>query len=149
MGGIKLRTPIEVVRAELEKARREYLQKVVNAMAYLGEQVVAIARDRTPEESWIDHTGNLRSSIGYVIAKNGVIVRESAFAPVIQGTKGSLAGKNLAYSVALKKTGIVLVVVAGMNYADIVEAIDGKDVLATPELYARANLQKVLNQLRL
>jgi len=36
-----------------------------------------------------------------------------------------------------------------MNYADVVEAIDGKDVLATPELYARQNLQKILKQLGL
>jgi len=140
---------MSAVKAELEKAQREYLQKVVNAMAYLGEQVVTIARNRTPEQSWRDHTGNLRSSVGYVIAQDGVIRKESTFAPVISGTKGSIEGRSLAYSVASKKRGIVLVVVAGMNYADVVEAIDGKDVLATPELYARQNLQKILKQLGL
>lgn len=147
--GITLRTPLDKVISELVDAKRKQLQRVVNAMSYLGEQVVTIAKDRKPEESWVDHSGNLRSSIGYVIAQDGEIVRESSFTTILNGYNGSLVGKSLAYSVALKKRGIVLVVVAGMNYADLVEAIKGKDVLATPEQYARANLPRMLQQLGL
>ena len=38
-----------------------------------------------------------------------------------------------------------LVVVAGMNYADKVEAMDNKDVLASTELWAKGEVQRHLN----
>ena len=39
-----------------------------------------------------------------------------------------------------------LVVVAGMDYAEAVEARDNKDVLASTELWAKQEIQKYLNK---
>ena len=39
-----------------------------------------------------------------------------------------------------------LVVIAAMNYAEYVEAIEGKDVLASTELWAKAEVEKRLQR---
>ena len=117
----------------------------------LGEEAIIIARDRPMEESWIDHTGNLRSSIGYAIYKNGNKATESGFlptsAPKGNGNEGQKQGRAFLESVAkgvIDTNSQSLVVVAGMNYAASVEAIDGKDVLATAELKTRAKLPEYM-----
>lgn len=120
----------------------------VRAFSRLGDECVKVARDRAPEASWIDRTGNLRSSIGYVIAHNGKIIHYSDFKQVKQGNEGTKVGKDLATEIVKRTVGdYVLVVVAGMNYAEYVEARDNKDVLATPELFAKKELPKMMEKL--
>lgn len=132
------------------KAEAERIQRLtIRALSYLGEQCVKVARDRAPELSWIDQTGNLRSSIGYIITHNGNIVQYSDFKQVKQGSEGIKVGKDLATEIAKQFSNeYVLVVVAGMNYAEYVEARDNKDVLATPELFAKAELPKMIEKLK-
>ena len=121
----------------------------IRALAYLGEQCVSLARDRAPELSWIDQTGNLRSSIGYIITHKGSIIQYSDFKQVKQGSEGTKTGKDFATEIAKQFSGdYVLVVVAGMNYAEYVEARDNKDVLSTPELFAKKELPKMLEKLK-
>ena len=121
----------------------------VRALASLGERCVKVARDRAPELSWIDQTGNLRSSIGYIITHNGNIVKHSDFQQVKQGSEGTKTGKDFATEIAKQFSNeYVLVVVAGMNYAEYVEARDNKDVLATPELFANKELPKMFERLK-
>ena len=68
--GIRMTTKMSEVNAYL-KAEAERIQRLtIRALSYLGEQCVRVARDRAPELSWIDQTGNLRSSIGYIITHN-------------------------------------------------------------------------------
>ena len=94
-------------------------------------------------------TTNLRSSVGYVIAKNGSIIQYSDFNQVKQGSEGVKAGKELAEELVKRfSNDYVLVVVAGMNYAELVEAMDNKDVLASTELWARNRLPKMLEKLK-
>ena len=133
------------LKAEAERIHR----LTVRALAYLGEQCVKLARDRAPELSWIDRTGNLRSSIGYIITHNGNIVQHSDFQQVKQGSEGTNTGKDFATEIAKRFSNrYVLVVVAGMNYAEYVEAKDNKDVLATPELFANKELPKMFERLK-
>ena len=133
-----------VIRAEAERVER----LTIRALSYLGEQCVIKARDRSSEESWFDQTGNLRSSIGYVIAHNGSIIGYSDFQQVKNGSEGVQTGKEFATELIKKyPIGYALVVVAGMNYAEYVEAMDNKDVLATPELFARKELPKMMQKL--
>lgn len=111
--------------------------------ARLGEECIIKVRDREPWESWIDRTGNLRSSIGYGVYDHGRKEIESTFKIVLQGTSGPQAGKQLLESLAKQYADTyALVVVAGMNYADEVEALENKDVLASAELYARSVIGK-------
>lgn len=118
----------------------------------MGEKSVIEAKDRSQELSWYDRSGNLRSSIGYVIVCNGRVLKESGFKQVQQGSAGIKQGRELAIELASKYSGgYALIVVAGMNYADKVEAMDNKVVLSSAELYAKQELpglmEKLINQI--
>lgn len=133
------------IRAEVERAN----MLTIRALAYLGEQCVMKARDRSGEESWFDQSGNLRSSIGYVIAQHGKIVKYSAFNQVMSGSDGTRVGKELAEELVRNYSNdYVLIVVAGMNYAELVEAMDNKDVLASTELWVRKELPNMMAKLK-
>ena len=121
--------------------------EILRALSYLGEQCVIKIRDRSANESWIDQTGNLRSSIGYAIYEKGRKEIESAFKIVKTGVEGSSEGKKMIDELASSYSNTyALVVVAGMNYAEYVEAKDNKDVLASTELCARKEVSKYLSK---
>lgn len=121
--------------AAFEVIRKE----IVFAFSKLGEECTARIRDRSAEESWIDHTSNLRSSIGYAVYDYGIKSVESTFATLGSGAEGSSEGKKMVQELASEYSKVfALVVVAAMNYADFVEAKENKDVLASTELWARS-----------
>jgi hypothetical protein len=101
-------------------------RKFILALSYLGEEFVNRAR---LINTYLDQTGNLRSSIGYVIAKDGKILRRN-YDQVGDANEGVTKGMNLADEAAAEHpNGIVLIVTAGMQYALYVEAM-GYDVLS-------------------
>lgn len=96
-----------------------------------GEEFVKVAR---LSGQYIDHTGNLRSSIGYVIAKDGKILGKDFKASESIGTDKE-TGKREAEQLAIDlvrtyNNGYVLIAVAGMKYAVFVEAMENKDVVS-------------------
>ena len=104
-------------------------------------------RDRSGEESWYDQTGNLRSSVGYAIYSYGRKQVESAFNSILGGADGSQKGKKMVADLASKYSDTyALVVVAAMEYAEYVEAIKSKDVLASTEIYAKSEVNKYLEK---
>lgn len=117
-----------------------------NALARLGEETVAYAKDRGPDESWIDHTQNLRSSIGYALYEHGYETIASVFSGM--GSKGTAEGRKMISDLAKEysNTAFALVVVAAMEYAEYVEALENKDVLASAELKAKAKVESVLQK---
>ena len=116
----------------------------IEALSYLGEECVKRVRDRSPKDSWNDQTRNLRSSMGYMVLYNGQPVQQGGFiptpnAPKGDGSKGRSDGeKFLQETVAevARDNSFALVIVAGMNYADKVEALENKNVLAGAHLFA-------------
>lgn len=121
--------------------------EIVRSLSWIGEQALTRIRDRSGKDSWYDQTGNLRSSIGYAIFDHGTKVIESAFNTVLNGAAGPLKGKALINSLASSYAETyALVVVAGMDYASIVEAMENKDVLASAELWATNELDSVLQK---
>ena len=92
--------------------------------------MVAHARTITPghPEGYEDRTGNLRSSIGYRIYKDGVAVEDGGF----QGGYGSTGGaEGQAHAKSalegyllsgVETEGWTIVIVAGMSYASAVES---------------------------
>lgn len=147
--GIRMTTRLEEVNKALLKEAERVERLTVRALARLGEQCVTKVRDRSGKDSWYDRTGNLRSSVGYVIAKNGSIIQYSDFNQVKQGSEGVKEGKELAEELVKRYSNdYVLVVVAGMNYAELVEAMDNKDVLASTDLWARDQVSKMLEKLK-
>lgn len=133
------------IKAEAERAN----MLTIRALSYLGEMCVIEAKDRPQESSWFDQSGNLRSSIGYIIVHNGKTIKYSEFNQVKQGSDGIKEGKELATELAKQYTsGYALIVVAGMNYAELVEAMDSKVVLASAELFARNELPNMMAKLK-
>ena len=143
--GAKRVTTMAQIRAKMEKATQKLHSEVVRTLARLGEECVIKAKDRPQTESWYDQTGNLRSSIGYIILRGGQIVKNGFKGKGV----GVATGKKFAEQIARKyPTNYVLVIVAGMKYAVHVEALENKDVLATPTLYARKRLPELMEQLK-
>lgn len=126
----------------------QQVERVTSALIYnlcaVGEQVLNQARSTN---SYKDQTGNLRSSIGYVVAVDGEVVQSSSFEVVKDGADGSMDGKSYALELVKQfPEGIVLIVVAGMNYASYVSA-KGYDVLDSSEVLADRLVPEILKQL--
>lgn len=134
---IKRTTSMSEIYDYLQKFSEKVHRLILRRLSILGEECIKEARDRTPEMSWYDQTGNLRSSIGYIIVCNGEIVKRSTFKKVKDGNDGPKEGMALAMEVAKDYSdGYALIVVAGMKYAAYVEAMGNKNVLASTEAYA-------------
>lgn len=143
-------------RREIESylARKRLLieKAIILRLKLLGEKCVAEARSLN---TYMDQSGNLRSSIGYVIVKNGAIIHSSSFEQVQPWSSsddaalnGGEVGEKYAKKLGLEhSSGYALVVVAGMSYASYVEAM-GKDVLSSAEHLAERELPKMLRQLQ-
>lgn len=105
-------------------------EKMYILMQRAGEEFVKIAREKG---KYTDHTGNLRSSVGYVIVADGRVLSEN-FELSDKGsdkTTGKLRAERLTGELAtLYKKGFVLIGVAGMKYAVLVEAMENKDVIS-------------------
>lgn len=132
-------TPLSEVDRILYKSFEILKNEITKSLVKLGEECIAKIRDRSKEESWIDRTGNLRSSIGYAVYDYGIKQIESAFQIVRNGNEGSSEGKKMISQLGNEySNAYALVVVAGMNYASYVEALENKDVLASTELWAKS-----------
>lgn len=112
----------ESVEKHLNSVSSDIESKTLAALQYAGEEFVSKARTT---QTYQDQTGNLRSSIGYVILKNGRSVLER-----FQGkSEGISAAQTTVNMVASEHPrGLVLIGVAGMNYAAAVES-KGYDVI--------------------
>lgn len=147
--GIRMTTKLDEIHKVLMKEANRVERLTIRALSYLGEQCVSRVRNRGGNKSWYDQSGNLRSSVGYVIAYNGNIIQYSDFNQIKQGSEGVSVGKNLAKELVKRyPNDYVLVIVAGMNYAEYVERKDNKDVLASTELWAMDQVPKMLEKLK-
>ena len=147
--GIRMTTKLSEVHDMLMREAERVESLTIRALSKLGEQCVTKIRDRAGDKSWYDQTGNLRSSVGYVIAHNKNIIQYSAFNQVKQGSEGVKTGKDLAEKLAKRySNNYVLIVVAGMNYAEFVEAMDNKDVLSSTELWVKEQVPLMLEKLK-
>lgn len=124
----------------------EVERQIIESLCRVGEEAVKLAKLIPPERGFNDQTGNLRSSIGYVVVKDGKPVNVS-FGAVKGGHAGVNEGQRLALQVGSNYTdGYALVVVAGMNYAVHVES-KGRDVLTSAEKFAEKEIAKELADL--
>ena len=117
-------------------------QRIIWTLAMVGEQFVNDARNI---QTYQDQTGNLRSSIGYIIARDGMIIQEN-----VEGKPEGLAkAKGVAREVLRENSkGFILIVVAGMEYAAAVES-KGYDVITGSIPAAKALLKAKIKEYRL
>ena len=124
----------------------EVERQIIESLCRIGEEAVSMAKTIPPERGFTDRTGNLRSSIGYVVFKDGKPVN-IAFEAVKGGHVGVHEGQRLAQQIGENYTdGYTLVVVAGMNYAVHVES-KGRDVLTSAEKKKKKAIAKELADL--
>ena len=114
-----------------------------NFIEVIGPKVVINAKNG----SYKDRTSNLRSSIGFILVKDGKIIRKGGFQQAIGGSESGDNGikEGEKYATELAKNagdGYTLIVVAGMNYARPVES-KGFNVLSRSGKY----LQKEVNDM--
>lgn len=146
--GIVPKFALKDVRSYMEQYASRAEEVVIRNLQRLGEQTIIKVRDRSGEESWYDKTGNLRSSIGYVVGRDGEVISEGGFSQVLNGSEGSSEGKRFAEELAAQLTGkYFLIIVAGMNYASYVEEMENKDVLASSSLFAEKELPKMVKRI--
>ena len=95
-------------------------------------------------------TANLTSSTGYAVVYNGRIIKQSNFEKVKQtATEGAVTGKELIRQLASSYSdGLVLILVAGMDYAVYVEA-RGYNVLNSAEDLAKWLVPEMLRKVGL
>ena len=142
--GVRQITPMAEVDAYLEEQIERIEEKISYNLSYVGEQCLNAARSTN---SYKDQTGNLRSSVGYVIARDGKIIQASDFKTIKQGREGSKDGAAFARQLVSEfPQGFVLIVVAGMNYAAYVSA-KGYDVVDSAELLAEQLVPNMMTQL--
>lgn len=141
---IKLVTPLSEIEAYIDKAAENVRNVIIDTLCEVGSRCITEARDNG---NYVDQTGNLRSSIGYAVVVDGQIVRSKVSEQVKEGVAGK--GEATAFLSRLAsehKTGICLIVVAGMNYAVYVEG-RGKNVLTSAKLLADRLVPQMLEQL--
>lgn len=140
------------VAAYLAQAMQTIEQDLVNRLIRVGETFVKNARST---DTYKDQTGNLRSSIGYIILKDGSqIMSNFKVAGAGKKNKGTQGGSGVnkgqeaaAIVAAQYPTGYVLICVAGMEYAAAVES-RGKDVITGSSLKAKQQLKESLAALK-
>lgn len=141
----------QFTRSDVEKRFGAFLDEIekqqIRQLQKLGEMCVTHARNIAPDNNGFnDQTGNLRSSIGYMVFHNGTAIH-SVYDQVKSGSDGVKAGESLAQKVGSENPqGVCLVVTAGMNYALYVEA-KGRDVISSAEHLAERELPRMLEKL--
>ncbi|MGL5913931.1 MAG: hypothetical protein ACRCZB_07170 [Bacteroidales bacterium] len=140
-------TPQSEVDNYLEEQIKRVERLCIRNLSYVGEQCVNEGRSAN---SYYDQTGNLRSSIGYIIIKDGQVAKMSSFELAGRGTDrvtGQRDGREFANKlVSSFPEGIVLIVVAGMSYASYVSA-KGINVLDSAELMAEKLVPQMMKKL--
>ncbi len=139
-----------------QQAMREYNDKVLKWLTKLGEEMVRHARlDRAGGvHHFTDRTGNLRSSIGYVIVQYGKVVTSVFNGDTLPAegyekwhdaakaqSNSILYAESVARTLDQGKTWLILV--AGMEYAYYVEA-KGFDVITGTGNWVEANTERFI-----
>lgn len=137
-------TPMSEVEDYLETQIERLRNVAIRNLAYVGERCITASRIGG---SYTDQTGNLRSSTGYTLIEDGRIINVGGFEIERKGGDGAKSGETYAKKIASKyPKGLVLIVVAGMNYAAYVSA-KGYDVLDSAELLAEQLVPELMKKL--
>lgn len=127
---------------------------IVNRLNRIGEKCVNVARNlpsptaeaagKKHQPNYIDWTGNLRHSISYLVGLDGEIKNSDIRNDKIKESPS----KNLSEETANKVLsdsgkGIILIMVAGMDYAPYVSK-KGYDVLDSAVLEMKSEFQKLV-----
>jgi len=115
---IKIEFNIKEFRREMDQMSAEIDRDILESLQQAGEDFVTSARSMGKSQGGFgDVTGNLRSSIGYVIRRDGEIIHGD-----FNGTPEGVAAAKKTVDKVEKHGGLQLIGVAGMDYASAVES---------------------------
>jgi hypothetical protein len=150
MSGLIPNFSMRDINARIDRFEKEKTRKMFEVLSYVGIESVKFAKKY---HGYRDQTGNLTSSIGYAIIHDGKI--ESTYGGGTAIVQKDISGKTkrvesttVGKSGAVKvieelarqyPRGMVLVVVAGMEYAAAVES-KSYDVITGSSMYADTEL---------
>lgn len=121
MSGIRTGLMPEYTMADIDRKveawRRDREKKMFEVLSYVGIESVNFAKKNG---SYQDQTGNLRASVGYAVIVDGEVRKSQTVPEESASLIDELANRF--------NRGMVLVVVAGMEYAAAVES-KGYDVI--------------------
>ena len=146
------------IRNQIKRHMEVVDKAIIYGLTAIGEECLSQARIKG---SYKDQTGNLRSSTGYAVLRDGKIVVQSTFERVVpkgdnktfkkqvlQEFDGSQKGRERIEELLPQyPKGYVLIVVAGKEYAGYVMA-RGYDVLDSAWLKAEEMLPKELKAIK-
>lgn len=142
---IRMTTPVGAIEAFFNKALAHIQECMLQALADLAREADERARSRGWDESFHDVTGNLRSSIGAAVIDRGKVFFTTEFSQVLNGSTGSAKGRQMVQSLASDYGDtVVMVMVAAMDYAERVEALESRDVLESTRIWAEQEVMKRL-----
>ena len=138
----------QAVTEEITQSMQRLHRRIIRDLRNAGEKAVEKARLIVTKNGgggvmppYTVQTGNLVSSVGYVITYDGQIVGMSSFQAVAgpkgDGVEGSTTGKAYVKELAMRfPQGYALILVAGMHYASYVQELYHRDVLVSGSLVA-------------
>lgn len=142
--GITPTFPNGHVRKQVMAHSDRIVAAAIYAMKVLAEELVIYAKNN---RNYIDQTGNLTNSIGYVITYKGKVVSQGGFTGSGEEISAQI-GLSLANEIASEtQNDFAVIIVAGMNYAAYVEA-KGYNVILPAELKARIDFPTMIQRLR-
>lgn len=135
----------ERLEADMLQFKQRQERVIMRRLQYIGEEAINTART---SRRYLDQTGNLTSSIGYVILRRGSIVNKAGFDKTKEGGEGVRQGESLATSLAKDYPhDFALIVVAGMDYAAYVEA-KGLGGMTAAELQSKASIEQFVKRFK-
>ncbi len=137
------------IRERINDAIERRKAALIAQLFYIGEECLANAR---ANHLYLNQTGNLCSSIGYCVIVDGQIVHEGEWRETAglqgDGKDGMQKGMEYLHQLATEQPteGITFLMVAGMPYAQYVEAMS-LDVLDTSQQMAEKKIKAMLKRL--
>lgn len=110
-GALIPKTDLRKLYARLQGVKRdEIVSNIITRLSYIGEKCVKIARERG---DYFDQTGNLRSSIGYIVLYDGKVMMGGDFQATqvapgyreVQRTRKCKDGSIVTYTAKVKVGG--------------------------------------------
>lgn len=144
--GLKARFTKQDIKLYVQTGKRKFRERIIFHLQNAGGHFINIARSKTKDQGGFgDVTGNLRSSIGFVIVDHGDVIQD--YFPGDKET-GRKEGLKHAEKIALEyQGGYALIVVAGMEYAASVES-RGKDVITGTSLEIEDMLKEAIKKMK-
>jgi len=141
--GLKIELDIKHFRKEMDQLAAEIDKDIFESLQQAGEDFVTGARNMKKSEGGFgDVTGNLRSSIGYAIRRNGEIIFGN-----FDGNSTGVAAAKRAIDEVEKNKGLQLIGVAGMDYATHVES-KGLNVISYQSMLMLIDLTDYMKEIQ-